>query len=94
VDDVWLTKEQALEFRSLMAGLNVLWVGVHCPTEVIEKRERDRATGIVGQARGHAHLVHSWAGYDIDVDTSLFSPSECAASVLDELGRRRRPPSG
>ena len=42
VEDVWLTKDQALGFRSLMAGLDVVWVGVHCPTEVIEQRERDR----------------------------------------------------
>ena len=88
VDDVWLTKDQALGFRSLMAGLDVVWVGVHCPTEVIEQRERDRGDRIVGQARGHAHLVHSWTGYDLEVDTSLLSPEECAASVFDEMARR------
>jgi chloramphenicol 3-O phosphotransferase len=88
VDDVWLTKDQALGFRSLMAGLDVVWVGVHCPTEVIEQRERDRGDRIVGQARGHAHLVHSWTGYDLEVDTSLLSPDECAASVFDEMARR------
>ena len=88
VDDVWLTKDQALGFRSLMAGLDVVWVGVHCPTEVIEQRERDRGDRIVGQARGHAHLVHSWTDYDLEVDTSLLSPDECAASVFDEMARR------
>lgn len=29
VDDEWLTDEQAFEFKSLMAGTNVLWVGVN-----------------------------------------------------------------
>jgi chloramphenicol 3-O phosphotransferase len=88
VDDVGLTKDQALGFRSRMAALDVVWFGVHCPTEVIEQRGRDRGDRFVGQARGHAHLVHSWTDYDLEVGTSLLSPDECAASVLDEMARR------
>lgn len=88
VDDVWLTEERALEFKSLMAGVNVLWVGVTCPIEVIEQRERDRGDRRVGQARGHAHLVHRWTAYDIEVDTSRLSPTECASAILDALLHR------
>jgi chloramphenicol 3-O phosphotransferase len=88
VDDVWLTAEQALEFKSLMTGVNVLWVGVICPIEVIEQRERDRGDRRVGQARGHAHLVHTWTTYDIEVDTSLLSPAACASAILDVLALR------
>jgi chloramphenicol 3-O phosphotransferase len=85
VDDVWLTEDQALGFKSLMAGANVLWVGVTCPIEVIEQRERDRGDRRVGQARGHAHLVHRWTDYDVEVDTSRLSPAECASAILDAL---------
>jgi len=76
------------EAFDIVAGLDVVWVGVHCPTEVIEQRERDRGDRIVGQARGHAHPVHSWTDYDLEVDTSLLSPDGCAASVFDEMARR------
>jgi chloramphenicol 3-O phosphotransferase len=88
VDDVWLTAEQALAFKSVMAGAKVLWVGVRCPIEVIEQRERDRGDRRVGQARGHAHLVHQWTDYDVEVDTSRLSPAECASTILDALRRR------
>jgi chloramphenicol 3-O phosphotransferase len=88
VDDVWLTEDQALGFKSLMAGAHVLWVGVTCPLEVIEQRERDRGDRRVGQARGHAHLVHRWTGYDVEVDTSHLSPVECASIILDAIIRR------
>jgi chloramphenicol 3-O phosphotransferase len=88
VDDVWLRAEQALTFKSVMAGAEVLWVGVRCPIEVIEQRERDRGDRRVGQARGHAHLVHQWTDYDVEVDTSLLSPAECASTILGSLVRR------
>ncbi len=89
VDDVWLTAEQALSFKYVMAGADVLWVGVRCPIDVIEQRERDRGDRRVGQARGHAHLVHQWTNYDVEVDTSRLSPAECASTVLDALSRRK-----
>src|SRR5580658_2503349 len=89
VDDVWLTAEQALSFKSVMAGADVLWVGVRCPIEVIEQRERDRGDRRVGQARGHAHLVHRWTDYDVEVDTSRLSPAECASTVLNALSRSK-----
>jgi chloramphenicol 3-O phosphotransferase len=88
VDDVWLTAEQALSFKSVMAGTDVLWVGVRCPIEVIEQRERDRGDRFIGQGRGHAHLVHRWTDYDVEVDTSRLSPPECASTILEALLRR------
>jgi chloramphenicol 3-O phosphotransferase len=86
IDDVWLTREQALGLKDALEGFDVLWVGVHCPLEVLEARERARSDRPVGQARGQAHLVHSWTSYDLELDTSRLSPAECAQQILAALG--------
>lgn len=75
-----------------LADVPVLFVGVRCPEEVLW--ERRQATW--GQVRGEVHAgiahsvrlgveaVHAHGGYDLEVDTSVLSPEQCA-----ELIRRR-----
>jgi chloramphenicol 3-O phosphotransferase len=76
----------------LLRGLPVLFVGVRCPVEVA--LERRRATwGGVGYNEGGSvpepvrlwhEAVHTPDSYDLEVDTSVLSPEECA----DLIGRR------
>ena len=73
-------------------GLPVLLVGVRCPIEVI--LERRRATGW-GESRSDGFSesgaqrwqreVHKPGIYDLDVDTSVMSPQECAQAIRDHL---------
>ena len=90
IDDVWLTREQALGLKGVLEGFDVLWVGVHCPLDVLEARERTRGDRPVGQARGQADLVHSWTSYDLELDTSKRSSTECAQEILAALGMSAR----
>lgn len=69
------------DLREALAGLDVTWVGVRCPLEVIEQRERERGNRVVGQARGHYDVVHHGMTYDIEVDTSELQPHEAAQAV-------------
>jgi chloramphenicol 3-O phosphotransferase len=82
-----------------LSGLPVLFVGVRCPIETI--MERRRATGwnadIAEDApapepvRRWQREVHIPGIYDLEVDTSLLSPSECAAVIRQRLEDGPRP---
>ena len=76
-----------------LLGLPVLFVGVRCPIDVV--LERRRATwGGVGYDRGGAvqdplrlwhEAVHQPGIYDLEVDTSVLQPEECADLIATRL---------
>ncbi|MGC4048085.1 MAG: hypothetical protein QM758_30205 [Armatimonas sp.] len=70
---------------SRLAGLPTLFVGAHCPLEVILKRREE--TGYPGgepvvrwQESVHAHGL-----YDLELDTSIQAPEECAEVIWQRL---------
>ena len=76
-----------------LAGLPVLFVGIRCPTEVIMERRRDTGFDKQGATdstvRGWVEMwqreVHSPGIYDLEVDTSSLSQSECAEAISRRL---------
>jgi len=89
LDDGWLA-----DCKARWAAFDVLLVGVRCPLEVIVERERTREDRTIGQAEAQFHVVHRYGGYDLEVDTSLSSPDECAAKIAAALkGAGPRPVS-
>jgi chloramphenicol 3-O phosphotransferase len=92
VDDV-LEKEPpwAESLLTLFEGLDVIFVGVHCPLEELEKREQERGDRKQGMARLQFDQVHAQALYDIEVDTSKLSPQECATRIVDCMGGQQHP---
>jgi chloramphenicol 3-O phosphotransferase len=75
-----------------LRGLPVLFVGVHCPVEII--MERRRATGwdigaagaeVVERMRLWQQAVHTPGIYDLEVDTSALSPEACAHVIREYL---------
>lgn len=81
-----------------LAGLPVLFVGVRCPIEVIMARRNAGQVGREGRyVTGSAvepvpQPVHLWQRevhlpgiYDLEVDTSVLSPAECAAAIRQRL---------
>ena len=75
-----------------LSGLPVLFVGVRCPIEVVV--ERRRATWGAGSTDGGSppkpvtlwqQAVHMPGIYDLEVDTSLLSPGECAEAIRRRL---------
>ena len=88
IDDVWLVPDQPAGLQDALSAANTIWVGVHCPLAIVEQRERARGDRPVGAARGHHSLVHTFKKYDVNVDTSIATPQECADAILAELGAR------
>lgn len=86
LDEVFLRGGEAQrEWLKLLAGLPVLWVGVHCPAEVAEAREAGRGDRIPGMAALQADTVHMGMAYDVVVDTSATSAIDAAAQIAAAL---------
>lgn len=79
-----------------LAGLPVLLVGVRCPIEIIMERRAARAADkgyVTASPDDPAPLpvrlwqeeVHRPGVYDLEVDTSLLSPEQCADTIRRRL---------
>lgn len=84
-DHVLVEPAWVRECARLLADLRALFVGIRCPLEVLEQREQARGDRTAGQARAHFHTVHAHGVYDIEVDTSILSPAECAQHIKQRL---------
>jgi chloramphenicol 3-O phosphotransferase len=86
VDPRWVD-----ECGRLFCDLPAYFVAVRCPLSVLEQREKHRQDRTLGQACAQFDLVHARGVYDLEVDTSLASPEQCAQQIVDML-RSGRPP--
>lgn len=86
VDDVILDPATLADYRALLEGFDVSWVGIFAPLAVLEERERQRPDRMVGLARWQYERVHAGMTYDLAIDTSQAAPSACAARIKDALG--------
>lgn len=68
-------------FQKLPAFL----IGVQCPLDVLEERERDRKNRTLGQARLQFDIVHGKRVYDLEVDTSIQSAEDCAFLIRERI---------
>jgi chloramphenicol 3-O phosphotransferase len=92
VDDVLEKEPPWVEnLLTLFEGLDVIFVGVHCPLEELERREQKRGDRKRGMARLQFDQVHAQALYDVEVDTAELSPQECATRIIDYMETRRYP---
>jgi chloramphenicol 3-O phosphotransferase len=91
VDHVLLEPDWLAECACLYADLPAWLVGVRCPLEVLEERERQRKDRTLGQARAQFYRVHAHGVYDIEVDTSVNQPMECALQIKEFITGERKP---
>ncbi|MCA0028088.1 MULTISPECIES: chloramphenicol phosphotransferase [unclassified Mesorhizobium] len=87
-----------------LAGLPVLFVGVRCPIEIIMQRRADSPAGrgyVTGSPDDPVPLavrlwqeeVHRPGVYDLEVDTSLLTPAQCADAIRGRLRQNVEPPT-
>jgi chloramphenicol 3-O phosphotransferase len=69
----------------LVSEYRVLYVGVFCPVEVLEQRERARGDRKIGLAHHQASIVHVNSEYDVAVDTHQLSTIQAAQKVISAL---------
>ena len=80
-----------IRWKNVLAGLEVLWVGVQCDPLVATAREAARRDRVPGMAATQARLVHQGMAYDLQVDTTYCSSEDCARSIVDHVVARSGP---
>ncbi|HEX4303731.1 MAG TPA: hypothetical protein VHZ78_13120 [Rhizomicrobium sp.] len=85
-----------------LEGLTVLFVGVRCPIEIILAR-RAASDGSYAKASADDPIpapvqrwqdaVHAHGLYDLELETSVFSPAQCAAAIGSCLAEGPKTPT-
>ena len=86
VDDVMLDPGEAIEYRSLLTEIDLRFVGLFAPLEVLEARERARGDRQIGLARWQFTRVHRGQTYDLEIETSASTPMHNARLIRDAFG--------
>lgn len=88
IDDVFLGGAASQErWRAALAGLGVLWVGVHCDPDTAAAREASRGDRTAGMARSQAVSVHDGVRYDVVVDSAAEPADVCTRTIVKALAR-------
>ena len=85
-NEMWMS-----DLVKLLAGLDVFFVGVHCPLPELERRERERGNRRVGEARTDYQVVHGFAEYDLEIDS--MQPCQINVNTLVDAWEARQAPS-
>jgi chloramphenicol 3-O phosphotransferase len=84
-DHVFVEKAWVDECAGLFAEMNAYLIGIYCPLEILEQRERERKDRTPGQARTQYAVIHKYTCYDLELDTSVLSPEQCARKIIERL---------
>jgi chloramphenicol 3-O phosphotransferase len=84
-DHVLVEKSWVEHCARLFSELPAYLIGVQCPLEVLEEREKKRKNRTLGQARIQYPVIHKYTIYDLEVDTSAQSPEQCAQAILARI---------
>ena len=75
----------------LLSGFDVFFVGLHCPLEELERRERVRGNRRAGEAKADFEVTHNFGAYDFECWST--EPVDDVALRVLEAWRERRAPS-
>jgi chloramphenicol 3-O phosphotransferase len=82
VDEVLFGDGLLREYVRELRSQTVYFIGLHCPLEIVERRERERGDRFINSARAQFALVHGpTRSYDLELDTSLSSPDQLAGVI-------------
>lgn len=79
------------ELVELLREHSVLYIGVHCPLEELDRRELSRGNRVIGEGRSHVQDgIHMWSGYDVEVNTFEQSAEDNLRRVMESLEKYDR----
>jgi len=84
------TQEWMALLVALLSPFDIFFVGVHCPLEELERRERARKDRAIGDARRDFETIHRHAPYDFEVDATR-PPAENVAAIIAAWKERSGP---
>jgi len=74
------------DYEALLAGFETAFIGVFAPLEVLEARERARGDRMIGLARRQFARIHKDIAYDLTLDTTQATATECAQRIKESFG--------
>ena len=74
-----------------LSGCRVYFIGVKCPLEELERRERSRGDRQIGFARWQYERVRRYGPYDFEIDTFGSTADECAMQLKNLLLSGKEP---
>lgn len=90
-DHIIETRAWLYELVSLVSGLDVFFVGLHCSLPELERRELQRGDRRPGEARQDFATVHSIPTYDLEINSE--HPLEDNVALLVHAWKKRKRPS-
>jgi chloramphenicol 3-O phosphotransferase len=91
VDHVITSEIHLMEVIKELKDYPVIFIGVQCPLDELERREKARGDRAVGLARDQYETVHKGKVYDFEIDTFNNRPIECAQMIKDFMEKCRVP---
>lgn len=88
IDDVLLEPDFLDDYLFVFQGFRVFFVGVKCPKDILNLRESARPGRFPGTATGHYEICHAHERYDVEVDTSVLTPQQCALKVAAHINKK------
>ena len=88
IDDVAFGAIEVEEWKKVLEGYKVLYVGVSTPLEVLEERERARGDRFLGSARAQYFKVHENVSYDLEIDSHIETLENNVSKVLKALAEK------
>ena len=86
VDHILHDEDTFKNFVEILEKYPVVFVGVHCSPEELERRELARGDRCIGQAVKQLNFVHQQNEvYDIEVDTHSMSLEEAARTIAEKV---------
>jgi len=75
----------------LFADYTVLYVGVTCPLDELQRRELQRGDRKIGVAEEHLVRYQQAGPFDLEINTKDCAPVECAEKILAAIERLEHP---
>lgn len=92
VDHAVVLETDAEMLQDAVRGHRVLLVGLECPAEILEEREKRRGDRRPGLAAAQHDKIHRWLRYDLVIDTSDIAAEDAARRIAAALESRMAAP--
>jgi len=91
VEHIVETKQWMNRLLTLLAGIDVYFVGLHCALPELERRAIARGSRKLREARADYEVTHTFGVYDFEVDTTGAEPEDIGTALVAAWKERRRP---
>jgi len=82
VDTIYLGRKTEQEMNTALRDIKKFVIKLDCSLETLKAREKERGDRSIGLAQSQFETVHKGISYDLEIDTSMNTPNDCAAKVI------------